>query len=218
MKTRLAFYCVMTCALAVVLIVTASTTLAQQGKPPLTIASFGGAFTRSQMVAYVQPYREFNNRWVNVEEYDGRLDEIRNQVLSANVKWDLVSIELPFAILGCNEGLFETIDHGILPPASDGTPAVDDFVEGALQKCAVGFDIFATVVAFDRRRFDQAPAALADFFDVDRFPGRRGLQARALINMEWALIADGVAPSKVYDVLSTNEGAHPFRISLNPSS
>jgi len=184
----------------------ASTTLAQEGKPPLTMASFGGAFTRSQMIAYVQPYRELKNRWVSVEDYDGGLDEIRDQVLSANVKWDVVSIELPFAILGCNQGLFETIDHGILPPASDGTPAIDDFVEGALQKCAVGFDIFATVVAYDRRRFDQAPAALADFFDVDRFPGRRGLQARALINMEWALIADGVAPSKVYDVLSTEEG------------
>ena len=178
----------------------------QEGKPPLTIASFGGAFTRSQMIAYVQPYRERTNRWVNVEDYDGRLDEIRDQVLSANVKWDLVSMELPSAMLGCEEGLLESIDHGILPPAPDGTPAAEDFVGGALHECAVGFDIFATVVAYDRRRFDTAPTTHADFFDVDRFPGQRGLQARAMINMEWALIADGVVPSEVYDVLSTEEG------------
>jgi putative spermidine/putrescine transport system substrate-binding protein len=90
----------------------------------LTIASFGGAFTRSQMIAYVQPYRELKNRWVSVEDYDGGLDEIRDQVLSANVTWDLVSMELPHAIAGCDEGLLESIDHGILPPALDGTPAV----------------------------------------------------------------------------------------------
>ncbi len=185
---------------------TASTTLAQEGKPPLTIASFGGAFTRSQMIAYVEPYRELKNRWVNVEDYDGGLDEIRDQVLSANVTWDLVSMELPHAIAGCDEGLLESIDHGILPPALDGTPAVEDFFDVALQKCAVGFNIFATVVAYDRRRFDEPPTALADFFDVDRFPGRRGLQARPLVNLEWALIADGVAPSEVYDVMSTDDG------------
>ncbi len=129
---------------------TASTTLAQEGKPPLTMASFGGAFTRSQMIAYVQPYRELKNRWVSVEDYDGGLDEIRDQVLSENVTWDLVSIELPDAIAGCDEGLLESIDHGILPPAPDGTPAAEDFFDGALQKCAVGFDISATVVAYDR--------------------------------------------------------------------
>jgi len=184
----------------------ASTTLAQEGKPPLTMASFGGAFTRSQMIAYVQPYRELKNRWVSVEDYDGGLDEIRDQVLSANVTWDLVSMELPHAIAGCNEGLLEPIDHGILAPAPDGTPAAEDFFDVALQKCAVGFDIFATVVAYDRRRFDEPPTALADFFDVDRFPGRRGLQARPLVNLEWALIADGVAPSEVYDVMSTDDG------------
>ena len=185
---------------------TASTTLAQEGKPPLTIASFGGAFTRSQMIAYVQPYRELKNRWVSVEDYDGGLDEIRAQVLSENVTWDLVSIELPDAIAGCDEGLLESIDHGILPPAPDGTPAAEDFFDGALQKCAVGFNIFATVVAYDRRRFDEPPTALADFFDVDRFPGRRGLRARPEVNLEWALITDGVASSEVYDVMSTDDG------------
>ncbi len=185
---------------------TAPTTLAQEGKPPLTIASFGGAFTRSQMIAYVQPYRELKNRWVSVEDYDGGLDEIRDQVLSANVTWDLVSIELPDAIAGCDEGLLESIDHGILPLAPDGTPTAEDFFDGALQKCAVGFDISATVVAYDRRRFDEPPTALADFFDVDRFPGRRGLRAQPQVNLEWALITDGVLPSEVYDVMSTDDG------------
>jgi putative spermidine/putrescine transport system substrate-binding protein len=47
---------------------------------------------------------------------------------------------------------------------------------------------------------------LADFFDLDRFPGPRALQARPEVNLEWALIADGVSPAEVYDVLATEDG------------
>lgn len=180
--------------------------LAQVGKPPLTVVSFGGALTRSQMIAYVQPYRELRDRWVDVEDYRGGLDQIREQVLSANVKWDLVSLELADAIAGCEDGLLQPIDHGILAPAPDGTPASQDFFEIALQRCAVGYNVWATVVAYDRERWDEPPTTLADFFDVERFPGPRGLQARPQVNLEWALIADGVSPDEVYKVLSTEDG------------
>jgi putative spermidine/putrescine transport system substrate-binding protein len=183
-----------------------SLALAQVGKPPLTIVSWGGAFTRSQMLAYVLPYRELRDRWVNVEDYEGGLDQIRDQVASANVKWDLVSLELSDATAGCEEGLLEPIDHDILAPAPDGTLARQDFFDLALQPCAVGYDIFATVVAYDTRRYAEPPTTLADFFDVERFPGPRGLEARPQVNLEWALIADGVAPAEVYEVLSTEGG------------
>jgi putative spermidine/putrescine transport system substrate-binding protein len=180
--------------------------LGQVGKPPLTMVSSGGAFTKSQILAYVQPYRELRDRWVDVDDYRGGLEQIRNQVRSDNVKWDLVTMELPEAIEACNEGLLEPIDHDILMPAPDGTPARDDFYEPALQRCAIGFEIYAAVVAYDSRRFPTPPTTLAAFFDVDHSPGRRGLRARPQVNLEWALIADGVPPDQVYDVLSTEQG------------
>ena len=31
------------------------------GKPPLTVVSFGGTFTKSQMLAYINPYLSFPN-------------------------------------------------------------------------------------------------------------------------------------------------------------
>ena len=63
----------------VAILVAGSTTQAQVGKPPLTLASFGGAFTRSQMLAYVQPWREASGRWMEVVDHDGRLDRIRRR-------------------------------------------------------------------------------------------------------------------------------------------
>ena len=64
------------------------------GQPPLTVVTWGGAFTRSQMQVFIQPYREARGRWVNVEVYNGGLGEIRAQVRSLNVKWDVVSLAL----------------------------------------------------------------------------------------------------------------------------
>ena len=82
------------------------------GKPPLTVVSRGGgAYTKSQMLAFVNPYREMKNRWVNVEDYNGGLAQIRAQVRSLNVKWDVVEIEIADAIRACKEGLLEKIDH-----------------------------------------------------------------------------------------------------------
>lgn len=43
-------------------------------------------------------------------------------------------------------------------------------------------------------------------FDVEEFPGTRGLRRGAKFNREIALMADGVAPEDVYDELSTEEG------------
>jgi len=172
------------------------------GKPPLTVASRGGAYTKSQMLAFVNPYREMKNRWVNVEDHNGGLAQIRTQVGSLNVKWDVVNIEIGHAIRACKEGLLEKIDHSVL-----GRSAVDDFYPDALQDCAVGQIIAAIVIAYNPDQLSSAkPSTVADFFDVERFPGARGLRNSPVGNLEWALMADGVPVDQVYQVLSTDSG------------
>ena len=47
---------------------------------------------------------------------------------------------------------------------------------------------------------------IADLFDLQKFPGKRALQKDPFVNLEWALIADGVAIKDVYKVLGTPEG------------
>ena len=175
------------------------------GKPPLAVVSRGaGAYTKSQMLAFVNPYREMKNRWVNVEHYNGGLAQIRKQVSSLNVKWDVVEIEVGDAIRACKEGLLEKIDHAVL-----GGSAADDFYPETLQDCAVSEVIYATVIAYNADRFAaERPSALADFFDLGRFPGARGLRNSPVVNMEWALMADGVPVDQVYQVLSTDSGVN----------
>jgi putative spermidine/putrescine transport system substrate-binding protein len=173
----------------------------------LTVVSWGGSYTRSQMLAYVKPFREVLDEWVSMERYNGGLKEIREQVETANVTWDVVDFELADLIRGCNEGLLEKIDHSRLPPGIDGTPAAEDFIPGAFTECGVGQTVWATVVGFDNKAVgDSPPSTLADFFDVRKFPGKRGLRRDPRVVMEWALMADGVAPDQVYATLATAEG------------
>lgn len=175
----------------------------------LTVVSWGGSYTRSQMLAYVRPYRKETGNLVEVLDYNGGLWEIRDQVEAYNVKWDVVDLLLSDVIRGCQEGLLEKIDPSILVPAPGGAPATEDFIEGTLQECGVGTVLWSTVIAYDADHFssqDQRPTTVKDFFDVEKFPGIRGLQNTPRVNLEWALMADGVPTDKVYEVLATQEG------------
>jgi putative spermidine/putrescine transport system substrate-binding protein len=171
----------------------------------LTVASWGGAYTRSQILGFIRDYERTRGLDLEVVDHDGDLADIRAQVRAWNVRWDVVDLELDAALRACDEGLLETFDHGSLPAGADGTPAAQDFVPGALVPCGVGNVVSALVVAWNDAR-GKAPTRLEDFFDLRRHPGRRGLRRTPKGTLEWALLADGVAPERVYDVLATARG------------
>ena len=117
-------------------------------------------------------------------------------------------MELADAQLACDEGLLEKIDAGMLPAAPDGTPALQDFVPNGITPCAITTILFSHIVAYDTTKFETVkPSKLADFFDIKKFPGKRGMRKKSpKINLELALRADGVAGDKVYETLSTKAG------------
>ncbi len=173
----------------------------------LTVVSWGGAYTKSQIEAYHKPFTEKTGVVINSVDYNGGLAEVRAQVESGNVTWDVIDIELSDAIRGCDEGLFIPIDPSILPPAPDGTPAEEDFIEGAIQECAVANIVWSTVYAYRTDLVgDKAPSTIGDFFDLQTWPGKRGMRRTPKVNLEFALMADGVPTGEVYNVLSTPEG------------
>jgi putative spermidine/putrescine transport system substrate-binding protein len=180
----------------------------------LTVVSWGGAYTRSQMLGFIRPFQEDTGRAVNVVSYQGGLAEIREQVRSYNVKWDVVDMELADVIRGCREGLLTPIDPEDLAPGLEGTPPGRDFMAGSLTECGVGSVVWSTVIGYDRADFaDEPPQKLEAFFDVSAHPGKRGMRRTPKGNLEWALIADGVAPEAVYRVLDTEAGLErAFRV------
>lgn len=173
----------------------------------MTFVSFGGAYTESQKQAYIEPFKAETGITVNIDDYNGGLAQVASQARVNNIDWDVIDVEMQDAVKGCDEGLFMRLDDLELPPAPDGTAARDDFLPGTLMRCGVGSIIWSNIIAYNNEVFeDEAPQSIVDFFDLETFPGRRGMMRNAHPNLEWALIADGVPSSEVYDVLATEEG------------
>jgi putative spermidine/putrescine transport system substrate-binding protein len=102
----------------------------------------------------------------------------------------------------------EKFDAASLPPGIDGAPAPHDFVAGALGDCWVGSVAYSQAIFYAKNKFAGGqPRALADFFDLTKFPGPRAMKPGAKLNLEMALLADGVAPQDVYKTLETEAGA-----------
>jgi len=173
----------------------------------ITFTSWTGPYMRSQMLGFVRPYEEANGTRVHVEHYAGGIAEIRDQVESANVVWDVVDLTQADSLRACDEGLLENLDGIQLPDGADGTGFRDDFVDGALNDCGVGVIVWATAFGYSKDAYgDNPPSTISDFFDTQTYPGRRAIRDDPTVVMEWALIADGVAPEDVYGLLETPEG------------
>ncbi|WP_435235872.1 ABC transporter substrate-binding protein [Psychromonas sp. PT13] len=174
----------------------------------LTAVSFGGAYGDTQQKYMVDPFIKETGNEVLFENYSGGIAELKAQVESGNVLWDVMDIEVIDLERACSEGLLETFPMETLPAGDDGTPAAEDFSKAALaNECGVGSIVWTVLFAYSNDTIQGGkPTTVADLFDTKKFPGKRALRKRPQVNMEWALIADGVAKEDVYDMLETDEG------------
>jgi putative spermidine/putrescine transport system substrate-binding protein len=101
----------------------------------------------------------------------------------------------------------ELVNPEALPPAPDGTAAVDDYFEDGITECGPTTLFYSTIYAYNAEGFPgDKPATIEDFFDLAKFPGRRGMRRSPLVNLEFALMADAVPLDEVYATLATDEG------------
>ena len=185
---------------------TALTSVAFAASADVTVMSWGGAYTTSQVEAYHKPYTAATGKNVVSVDSDNPAPAIKAMVEAGNVTVDVGDVEYADAIRLCDEGMLEPIDAAALPAGADGTPAVDDFLPGALTECAVSSIVFSTVFAYDSSKIAEGPTTIADFFNLEKFPGKRGMRKGAKANLEMALMADGVPAAEVYGILATPEG------------
>lgn len=185
---------------------TALSTLGFAAHADITVMSWGGAYGEAQTEAFVKPFVAATGKPTIMVDSDNPAAPIKAMVEAGNVTVDVASLEYADAIRLCDEGVLEPIDIATLPAGADGTPAADDFLPGAVTECGVSTDIWSTVFAYDTTKFPEGPTTAADFFDLEKFPGKRGLRKGAKAVLEFALMGDGVPASEVYGILNTPEG------------
>ena len=178
----------------------------------MTIVSWGGAYSKSQLEAYHKPYMAKNPdvNIINDESSAEAVAKMRAMAEANNITWDVVDILASDAIRVCDEGLAMPLNADQdLAPAPDGTPASEDFGELLVSECLAPQIVYSTTFGY---RTDVAawngnePNDICDVFDLQTFPGKRALEKRPINNVEWALLCDGVAKDQIYDVLATEQG------------
>lgn len=166
----------------------------------LTVVSWGGAYQDAQREVYFRPFTAATNIRLREDNWDGGIGVLRSRVQGGNNPWDVVQVESEELLLGCEEGLFERINWD----AIGGRPA---YLPDAVHDCGVGAILYNFVLAYDGARITgEGPRSWADFWNVQRWPGKRALRRGPKTNLEIALMADGVAPADVYRLLATPEG------------
>ena len=170
---------------------------------PITVVSWGGSYGKAQDRALFTDASNHSGIAIN-RESGASMTKTCLQVQSGSVTWDLVVTGSGGAAAAAADGCLEKIDYGVVD--------VSDFYPGLYTDYCVGSDVFATVMAWNTDKYGEpgspgAPSSWADFWDVKKFPGTRAYRANNVDGaLEPALMADGVPPEKVYEVLATPEG------------
>jgi len=164
----------------------------------VNFASWGGSYQKAQSEAVLKPGAKAMGITVNEETYGG-MSDVRLKVKAGAMTWDIVASGSGGAARAGAEGLLEELDYNIID--------VSTFYPTLYSKHCVGGDVFSTVAAWNTDTYgEKGPQNWAEFWDVKKFPGTRAYRGKVDGALEPALMADGVPPEKVYEVLATEEG------------
>ena len=167
----------------------------------ITVVSWGGAYSASQRKAFHEPFMAETGHVVLEDEWTGDIAKIRAWVETGAYLGHTIDAESGHLLAGCDEGIWQPIDYeklGFSP---------EDFLPGAAHECGVGNISWSTVYAYRSDVFaDEAPGNWADFWNMEKFAGKRGMYKSPKFNLEFALIADGVPAAEVNATLNAEGG------------
>jgi putative spermidine/putrescine transport system substrate-binding protein len=170
---------------------------------PVTLvrASAGGTFGEALRNICDKPFTDDTGIIIQPANTDDSTPQIRAQMLTGNVNWDISNTSAETIIFAGEKGWLEKIDWDYIDPKHE-LPDV------ARQTYGVGINSYSEtmVIRTDKMPANKQMTSWAEFWDVKNFPGPRSLRDSPVKNLEFALLADGVASADVYKVLGTKDG------------
>ncbi|MGE0723849.1 MAG: ABC transporter substrate-binding protein [Alphaproteobacteria bacterium] len=166
--------------------------LAQAAKPKeIVLANFGGDAVPAFTDAFAKPFEAAQGVKMVVDGSGPTTGKIKAMVDAKKVIWDVIDSGTGQAHQLGEAGYLEAIDYSIVDKKKL-DPAF-------AYKWGVINYYFSTVLAWDSTKVQGTPT-WADFFDTKKIPGKRMLRRTGLAMLEPALLADGVAPDKLYPI------------------
>ena len=157
----------------------------------MVFTSWGGTTQDAQTEAWATPFTEKTGTTV-VQDGPTDYGKIKAMVDAKAVTWDVVDTEFDWALQAGKADLLEPLDFTVIDKSKLDPRFVSDY--------AVGSFYYSFVLGWNPANFtgDQ-PKTMADLFDTKKFPGKRTFYKWSAPGViEAALLADGVAPDKLY--------------------
>jgi putative spermidine/putrescine transport system substrate-binding protein len=157
----------------------------------LVLVNWGGDAITAYDAAYGQPFTKATGIEVKMDGSGPTEGAIAAQFKSGAPTWDLVDVDPFSAITLGAQGMLEPIDYAVVDKSK--------FREGFGWEHAASTYFFSYIIAYDSEKYgDKVPTGMADFFDVEKFPGKRALYKWGAGMWEAALLGDGVEKDKLY--------------------
>lgn len=189
-----------------VLLVIAAPSFAQEGPKAGTVApgslagqtlvfaSSGGIFQDGQKQAIWDPFAAESG--ATVLQDASSFSKLRAGVETGTIAWDL-SVSSNYMTYQYCGTLWEKVDTSVVD--------LSEVPEGLVtDECMVPAIVYADIGVYNAELFpDGGPQNWVDFFDVEKFPGKRGLNMAAdpsAAVVLAALLSDGVAPEDLYPI------------------
>lgn len=157
----------------------------------IVVSNWGGDSSKAHERIYGVPYTKETGIPV-VFDSSPLEGKIKAMVESKKTIWDVMDIDNFSAIKLGKQGYLRPIDYSVV---NRNTLAGTSFDHG------VAAYVMSYVIAYDKTKFpDGEPRTWADFWNVEKFPGKRALYKWVTGALDAALLADGVDKSAIYPI------------------
>ena len=169
----------------------APTGLAWAQDKTITLATWGGDTTKAIEEVLGGAFKQASGITPRSDTAGPSEGAVQAQAASGKISWDVLQLEYFSSITLGKKGFLGQIDYDVVKK--------EKVFEGGTHEWGVATFMSAYVLVYDKRLFgDNPPKSWADFFDVEKFPGKRTIPKWMIGMPEAALLADGVAKDQLY--------------------
>ncbi|MDH6233787.1 putative spermidine/putrescine transport system substrate-binding protein [Mesorhizobium soli] len=157
----------------------------------LVLANWGGDAIEGFQKAFGEPFTRATGIPVEIDGSGPTEGALKAQITSGKIIWDVLDTDANLCVSFGRQGALEPIDYDVVDRTKI-RPGLD--YEFGVPDCYYSF-----VLAYDSRRFgEEGPTSPSDFWNVEKFPGKRTMYKWMNGMLEAALLADGVMPEELY--------------------
>lgn len=165
-----------------------------KGSGKVVVSTWGGSYTDAQKNAMFNPFTKATGIQVVTT---GTPDPAKLKLMedNGNVEWDLVDAEGQMMFLAAKQGQLQKVDYDLVYKVAP----KEDLISDTLQDYGLPSVAFGWVLAWNTKTFPtNPPQNWADFWNFEKFKGRRAAYAEPKPMLEIALLAAGVPKDKMY--------------------